>query len=105
MHATHRCPACKGEPAKPALAFFNTGEDSAKHYAAEVIMRCRVCNEVGTVSDEVNLRWLNGRAHSAARKQRGESLFNAARRLGVKASELSAYEHGHADLPAPNKPR
>lgn len=95
----HICPACKGDPAKPAIAFFNTGEDYTKHYAAEVTMSCRVCDSTGVVSDEINKRWYSGRLHRDARVQRGETLFHAAQRLRVSPAQLSAYEHGFADLP------
>lgn len=95
----HVCPACQGEPAKPALAFFNTGEDYTKHYAAEVTMPCRVCEGTGAVNGWVLLRHHKGRKHRADRVERGETLLHAAQRLGVSSAELSAYEHGYADLP------
>lgn len=96
----HICPSCKGEPAKPVLALFNTGEDWTKHYAKEVVMPCRVCGNTGAVSDAVNRRWYAGRLHRHMRAQRGETLFHAAKRLGVTSPQLSAYELGYADLPS-----
>lgn len=95
----HQCPACKGEPAKPAMAHFNTGEDTDKHYFAEVTLPCKVCKATGTVSGWVLLRYHKGRKHRADRVERGETLFHAAQRLGVSSAQLSAYEHGYADLP------
>ncbi|HVL77616.1 MAG TPA: helix-turn-helix transcriptional regulator [Noviherbaspirillum sp.] len=95
----HRCPACNGEPAKPTLAFFNTGENWRKHYAAEVTLPCQVCKATGMVSGWVLLRYHKGRKHKADRVERGETLFHAAKRIGVSSAELSAYEHGFADLP------
>lgn len=97
--SVHTCPACKGEPAKPVLAFFNTGEDSTKHYAKEVVIPCRVCDGSGAVTGWSLMRYHKGRKHRADRVECGETLFHAAQRLGVSPAELSAYEHGYADLP------
>jgi hypothetical protein len=96
----HTCPACKGEPAKSVLAFFNTGQDYRQHYVKEVVMPCRVCNGAGSVTGWVLMRHHKGRKHRSDRVERGETLFHAAQRLGVSPSELSAYELGYSDLPA-----
>jgi RecJ-like exonuclease len=97
--STHICPACEGKPAKPTTAFFNTGPDWRKHYAAEVTLTCQVCKATGIVTDYALMRYHKGRKHMADRKERGETLFHAAQRLGVSSSQLSAYELGYADLP------
>lgn len=93
------CPACNGVPAKPALAHFNTGEDSAGHHWKEVTIPCGVCKETGKVSVAVANRFHEGRSHMKERVANGETLYHAARRLGVTPAQLSAYEHGKADLP------
>lgn len=98
--SVHTCPACKGAPAKPALAHINTGADSNGHYWSEVVMTCRVCEGNGSVNGWVLGRYHKGRKHKAVRVACKESLKHAADRLGIKPSQLSAYEHGYADLPA-----
>ncbi|MGE5623104.1 MAG: hypothetical protein ACM3WS_08115 [Bacillota bacterium] len=98
--SVHTCPACNGEPAKPVLAFFNTGEDST-NYAKEVAIPCRVCDGSGAVTGWSLMRYHKGRKHKADRAENGETLFHAAQRLGVSSAELSAYEHGYADLQIP----
>jgi hypothetical protein len=95
----HSCPACEGKPAKPTTAFFNTGPDWRKHYVAEVTLICQVCKATGIVTDYALMRYHKGWQHMADRKERGETLFHAAQRLGVSPSQLSAYELGYADLP------
>lgn len=101
MAELHTCPACNGEPAKPMLAHFNTGLDSSKHYFREIVMPCRVCDGAGTVTPHVLVRYFMGRKHREERVARNEALFHAAKRLGVSSAQLSAYEHGYADLPPP----
>ena len=95
----HVCPACQRMPAKPSVAIFKTGPNWRKHYSAEVLMTCEVCDGHGLVSAEVLRRYHMGRAHRDARRERGETMFACAQRLGVTSAQLSAFEKGHKDLP------
>jgi hypothetical protein len=96
------CVKCNGEPAKPAVAFINTGEDWTKHRQEVVTIECELCGGSGKISLAVASRYHEGKQHREDRVARAEMLFHAAQRLGVSSAELSAYEHGYRDLP--NRP-
>jgi DnaJ-class molecular chaperone len=55
---------------------------------------CRFCHGSGTVSEERRVAHERGERLRAERVARNESLREAAQRLGVSASKLSALERG-----------
>lgn len=93
------CPSCNGEKEHRGIAFFNTGEDSSGHKQAAVAIECQLCAGAGKVTQMVAQRHAVGRKHREDRIALNESLYEAAKRLGVRPAELSACEHGFRDLP------
>lgn len=96
---TQVCPSCHGVPPHCAVAFFNTGEDWTKHYHGKVTIVCKTCNGSGAVTQDAAARYHEGQTHRALRIGRGETLFAAAKRLGVSTPQLSAYELYGVALP------
>lgn len=65
-------------------------------------IECTHCGETG-IWDEAHLaRYEEGQAHRKERVSRGESLREAAARLGVSPAQLSSFETGRAALEAPD---
>lgn len=93
------CPACEGVPPSPVLAFINAGEDFTKHRQEVVTTQCKVCNGAGVVGESILHRFKAGKEFREVRVNLGVSLFESAKALGVTPAQLSAYEHGYADLP------
>jgi ribosomal protein S27AE len=60
----------------------------------EKALACPTCDGVGTISAEHAQRIVDGKRLRAERVERGETLLDAATRMGLKASELSAIESG-----------
>lgn len=88
--AKHTCPACRG--AKGGLAHMNTGPDSSKHRWGH--MDCLTCGGAGEVSAE-HMKFIeDGAQVRKERMERGETLYEASRRLGMSSAELSGLETG-----------
>lgn len=86
------CPSCR---AAGRFAAFVDREDGTGNY--EPSMRCPRCSGSGRVP-ATQARWSAlGAAHRKARVGRGESLMQAAARLGMRPAELSAMEQGRID--------
>jgi hypothetical protein len=83
------------------------GCDDAGHFAAFVdredkghfdpALRCFLCGGSGRVSAQTAEWHARGRALRDARRSRGESVFDLAKRLGLSSSQVSAMEVGLAD--------
>lgn len=84
------CPGCGGE--KTALAHFNTGADSSQHYWAKA--PCPTCQGEGVVTQQHWDAIQHGKQLRAERRARQETLFDAARRMGISTPELSRLESG-----------
>ena len=63
-------------------------------------VRCPTCDGTGRITVEHYDRYLDGRRIRTARQYRGEGLRECARRLGVSAATLSAWETGDEAAPA-----
>ena len=59
-----------------------------------IVIPCRFCKTTGAVSAVELGRRAAGQAHRLARMARDESLFECAKRLGVRSSQVSDYERG-----------
>lgn len=57
-------------------------------------LTCEVCEGLGVISRDAQLRIALGRAIRAARINGGRGLREEAKRLGVRPSDLSSIEHG-----------
>ena len=55
---------------------------------------CHTCNDAGTITEEHAARIAVGKKLRAERIARDESVMEAAKRIGVRPSELSDIEHG-----------
>lgn len=90
------CPACQSKKPEPTLCFINRGPDISTHSAEMVTMTCGVCGSdpKGATSEDVH-RWLQGQDMQKYRRSLNETLGDTAKRLGMKASELSTFEHGY----------
>ena len=89
------CPHCDGRGSNAAFVCFadNSGQRS-RYYEA---IRCSLCGGTGQVSKQTAEWVAAGREHYAIRIARGESLRECAVRMGIRAAELSAMEHGRVD--------
>lgn len=79
------CPRCNGAGAYRALVC-PSGELRD--------ITCSLCGGARELSDEQALRLEDGARMRRERIDRGESLREAARRLGISPSDLSRLEHG-----------
>lgn len=86
------CPQCDGTG---TLAGFVDGFRQGRRYGEfrrDIV--CFTCNGLGKIPQH-QFNWMEeGRVHMQQRKERGESIFAAAARLGVTVAELNAMEHG-----------
>jgi len=86
------CPQCDGTG---TLAGFVDGFRQGRRYGEfrrDIV--CFTCNGFGKIPQQ-QFNWMEeGRVHMQQRKERGESIFAAAARLGVTVAELNAMEHG-----------
>ncbi len=85
-----KCPLCKGT--KQIYGHANTGPDSSKHRWE--MQPCLTCKGTGEVDDDYHNRVAAGMQMRMERLARGESLYDAAIRMGISSSELSARETG-----------
>lgn len=86
----HPCPRCDGSGF--ITAFVNRGPDIGKHSVET--LPCSTCSGVGSIDDETARRIADGKSMRDQRVARLETLRDAARRLGMTSSELSAIEQG-----------
>lgn len=99
------CPKCGGKPAEPSVVFMNTGEDYTKHRQEMRVMPCGVCDGSGQATPEQAHRYWEGRRMRDERIARGETLGEAAERMGLTPAQLSAIEHGRQPSNDEVKPR
>lgn len=86
-----QCPRCHGKGT--FAAFVDTATDGWYDPA----IKCDLCKGTGSIAAQI-VEWLEiGRAHYERRIARDESIMECARRLGIRAAELSSMEHGRAD--------
>jgi hypothetical protein len=85
------CPYCDGRGS--TSAFVDTG-DSGWY---DPNLPCSLCRGSGHISQRTAVWLIIGQEHSRKRKARDESIRECARRLGIRAAELSGMEHGRAD--------
>ena len=90
--STITCPHCDGK--RQVYAFLNHGPDYRTHTSGYV--QCSTCQGMGAITTEHAERIKTGKRVQAERIERGESLNDAARRLGISPAELSARERGRA---------
>ena len=91
---TAACPACDGAGDFAALM----NRDGEGHSAP--VLRCALCGGSGRVRTATMAWHARGRALRDARRLRGDSNFDLAKRLGLRTSQVSAMESGTAG-PAP----
>ncbi|MDH3360097.1 MAG: helix-turn-helix domain-containing protein [Desulfobulbaceae bacterium] len=84
------CPICEGK--KKGLAFLNRGEDYRTHTQQEIV--CLTCNGQGTITTEMMNRINKGKELRKRRIAKRLTLRQAASKLGILPSQLSAIEHG-----------
>lgn len=89
------CPRCGGSKSSEAFV------DGPRFNGIRLI-DCVLCKGAGVVSEAQFEWWQTGQSHYRARVDRGESVRECARRLGISAADLSGMEHGRLD-PAPIK--
>lgn len=86
------CPMCQGEKIVSGLVKFADGRPCAMQEFS-----CFRCGGAGEIPDE-QAEWIRlGDRLRRTRIARGESLREAAKRLGVSAASLSDLEHGRVD--------
>lgn len=85
-----KCIKCGGKG--KLVVHHNTGLDSSGHYWEE--LSCGFCAGTGDMSDEQFETIQNGIAQRKARQARGETLSEAATRMGICISSVSAVENG-----------
>lgn len=90
--STITCPHCDGK--RQVYAFLNNGPDYRTHTSGYV--QCSTCQGMGAITTERAKRILTGAHMRRERIERGESLNEAAKRLGISPAQLSARERGRA---------
>lgn len=101
-----KCPDCCGT-GKTGHVHVNFGYDERTGGCRgewRETMPCLRCKGSGEVSDEMAQWMADGKAMRDARVARGESLMEAARRMGMGSAELSAIEHGRRGSNARDQP-
>lgn len=89
------CLGCDG--AGRLTAFVDGRDENGRRWGGVQEVACPTCAGTGRISVE-KADWIaKGRAHRTARVDRKESIFEAAKRLGITSAELSAMENGRAD--------
>lgn len=102
MSAT--CPECDG---RGTFAAFVDGHrpDGTAWGEFRPAVQCFLCGGAGKIPEE-HLKWRAiGEAHRKARVKRMESIREAAERLGVSPSQLSAMEYGRLDPALLHQPK
>jgi DNA-directed RNA polymerase subunit N (RpoN/RPB10) len=89
-----RCPSCNG--AGTVDAFWDGVDTGGKRIGGYGPVTCFTCNGTGEVDKGYSRRLEEGRRRRQDRLDRGMSLREEARRLGITAQELSRIEHGRS---------
>ncbi len=93
------CPSCKGKGT--SVAFVDWHDDSKEHGMDGELMEleCHYCGGTGAIADVEawRKREQRGRNMRNERKSKGESLRDAAKRMGISATKLSQIERGRLD--------
>ena len=84
-----KCPTCLGK--KKLLAHLNRGIDATHSFE---YIECIVCKGTGEITEEHFKKIQMGKELRKARIERGETLFNAAKRQKLTSAQLSAIENG-----------
>lgn len=98
------CAACNGNHTRTGPVHHNTGPDSSGHYWTEETSICHVCEGRGWNYLARQAAYLEARRSRDARVARGETMYDAALRLGIRTSELSGHESGRTGLPPHEEP-
>ena len=80
-----RCPVCNGTGKLSMVVMFASPPQEVS---------CWFCKGGGSVSEEKAHLYTRGRIKKGERKERGVSLEDEARRLGITTKQLHALEHG-----------
>ena len=91
----HVCPRCDGK--KEMTAFVDGRRTDGSHWGDLRTLKCFTCKGGGTVTDKHMERIKAGEMMRENRVQKGLGLREAAKQLGIIATELSSRERG--DLP------
>lgn len=111
MNSTHNqkndgtplvCPRCHGKPSPPRV-YYATKSDGSCVSGVDA-SPCALCGGTGHVPPEKATAFARGAQMRRARLAIGESLMEAAKRMGITPAELSAREHGR-ELIAEAKPK
>jgi hypothetical protein len=86
-----KCPVCKGFKEIGCLMHYATGEDK---YG---VIKCTTCAGLGLISYEHAERIRQGKAMREDRINRGLSLREEAKRIGVTPQNLSHLENGRVE--------
>ena len=84
-----KCPTCLGE--KKLLAHLNRGIDATHSFE---YIDCITCKGTGEITEEHFKKIQMGKELRKARIERGETLFDAAKRQKLTTAQLSAIENG-----------
>ena len=86
------CPDCNGAKKKQALV--NHGEEAG---CAFEVVDCWTCAGLGTITGQ-RVEWMQrGNAMRADRLARGETMVEAAKRLGIHWRDINEMEHGRIE--------
>lgn len=100
MTTKHQCPRCDG---RGWIGPVHINRGDQPHEWREG-MDCDLCGGTGQIDDDKLAAVELGKKLRAKRVAGEESLMEAARRLGVRPSELSALETGRGGMAAWNHP-
>ena len=89
------CQGCAGK-GKHGLMHLNRGDQPHQWVDG---MECRDCAGTGRWTAARMTAWKAGQEYRRARVDRSESIFAAARRLGLGSAELSSIERGAKPMP------
>lgn len=90
------CPTCNGS-GNCGPVHYNTGINKKTGMCSgywKQESECFRCSSTGVVPDEMAQWIIEGKALRKVRVDSGESLYDAAKRIGVETAELSAIEQG-----------
>jgi hypothetical protein len=87
------CPDCNGVKRLMSLVNHRNQYDEGSTCTAEEI-DCTTCSGTGEVDPEHAVRITRGRAMRDARLERNESIWDAAKAMGLRPSEYSDLERG-----------
>lgn len=94
------CPACRGKDAVESVRFVTKSNGEHRHEIGA--WPCDLCKGAKVVTAAQAAAFAKGRQMRDERVARGESLFEAAKRMGISSAQLSAIEHGRAAVSEPD---